>query len=72
MPLNFELPPLVIALTFMPPVPYSAAKLLLCTLTSCTMSLFSVTMTPLLDPMSMSDEPSSWTVLPEDRMPLTV
>ncbi len=41
---------MVIALTFMPPVPYSAAKLLLCTLTSCTMSLFSVTMTPLLLP----------------------
>ena len=29
-------------------------------------------MTPLLLPMSMSDEPSSVTVLLEERMPLTV
>ena len=36
------------------------------------MSLFSETITPLLLPMSMSDEPSSDTVLPEERMPLTV
>ncbi len=63
---------LVTALTFMPPAPYSAAKFELCTFTSCTMSLFSVTMTPLFDPMSMSEEPSRLTVLPEERMPLTV
>src|SRR3989442_688116 len=35
------------------------------------MSLFSVTMMPLLLPMSMSDEPSSATVLFDDRMPFT-
>ena len=36
------------------------------------MSLFSVTMTPLLEPMSMRAEPSRLTVLPDERMPLTV
>ncbi len=66
------MPDLVTPLTFMPPVPYSAAKFELWTFTSCTMSLFSETMTPLLLPMSMSDEPSSETVLPDERMPLTV
>ena len=59
-------------LTFIPPVPYSAAKFELWILTSEIMSLFSDTITPLLLPMSMSDEPSSETVLPEERMPLTV
>jgi hypothetical protein len=70
-PLNRELPPLVTALTFMPPEPNSAAKLELSTLTSCTMSLLSVTITPLFDPMSIRLEPSAplcWV----PRMPLTV
>ena len=72
MPWNCELPDLVTALMFMPPAPYSAAKFELWTLTSCTMSLFSVTMTPLFDPMSMRAEPSRLTVLSDERMPLTV
>ena len=36
------------------------------------MSLFSVTITPLFDPMSISAEPSRLTVLPELRTPFTV
>ena len=63
---------MVTPLTLMPPAPYSAAKFELWTFTSCTMSLFSETMTPPLLPMSMIAEPSSETVLPEERMPLTV
>jgi hypothetical protein len=71
-PLKRELPPFVTALMLMPPEPYSAAKLELWTFTSWTMSLFSVTMTPLFDPMSISAEPSRLTVLFDERMPLTV
>jgi hypothetical protein len=36
------------------------------------MSLFRVTMTPLLLPMSISADPSRLTLLFDDRMPLTV
>ena len=60
------------ALTFIAPVPYSAAKLELWTFTSWTMSLLIDTIIPQLQPMSMRFAPSSCTVLPDDRMPLTV
>ena len=56
----------------MPPVPYSAAKLELWTFTSWTMSLFSDTIMPQLQPTSRRFDPSSCAVLPDDRMPLTV
>ena len=66
------MPALVTPLTFMPPAPYSAAKFELWTLTSETMSLFSDTIMPQLQPTSSRFDPSSCAVLPEERMPLTV
>ena len=66
------MPAFVTPLTFMPPAPYSAAKLLLWTLTSEIMPLFNDTIIPQLQPTSSRFEPSSCAVLPDDRMPFTV
>jgi hypothetical protein len=71
-PSNFDEPPLVTAVTFIPPAPYSGLKFDLWTLTSCTMSLFNDTITPLLLPMSIKAEPSRLTWLFDERIPFTV